>query len=116
MREVFAGFGVVVGTVAAISVVIILSWGGYLVYLHFVEGPAITQHAQNIRHSLNFVQAANQRAEDAIAEFQADAADNDTAHANADRIQACSAASTITTAEQQPNVQAFVLAHCGAGQ
>ena len=120
MRDIVAAIGAfwaaLLGFVIVLVVITGLSWAGYLAYLHFVEGPAITQHAQNVRHSLNFVQAANQRAENAIAEFETDAASGDAVHANADRLQACSAANTITTAEMQPDVLAFVTAHCGASQ
>jgi len=93
-----------------------LSWGGYLIYLHYVEAPATTQHAQNIRHSLNFVQAANQRAEGSIAEYTADTANGDQAHASADRLAACSALSSITQSEMQPDVLSFAMTHCGVGQ
>lgn len=115
MRSVVTAIGLFWAWIIAVLIIIAVCWLSYLAYLRFVEAPAITQHAQNVRHSLNFVQAANQRAENAIAEFTGDTASGDTAHANADRIMACSAASTIDTSEQQPDVQAFVLAHC-AGQ
>jgi hypothetical protein len=100
-------------TLLAIGAVLALGWGIQLTYLRFVEGPAITQHAQNVRHSLNFTQTANQRAQTAMAEYTTDSANGDTTHANADRLQACSAAHTINPDEQASDVRAFVVQNCG---
>src|SRR5437016_3823264 len=87
-------------TVLLVLAVIALSWGGYLTYLRLVEGPAITQHAQNVRHSLDFTQSANQRAESYITDYTVATNTGDTAHAAASKNQACSAAHSINPDEQ----------------
>ena len=53
--SVGVGFGILIIFVAAVA----LSWGGYLLYLKVVEGPAINQHTLNVRHSIGYIDAQN---------------------------------------------------------
>lgn len=100
--------------ILVLAILTVLSWGGYLAYLHFVEGPAITQHGQNIRHSINFIQSANMRAESMIPDYDTAVTSGDMTHANALRNSICSAAGSITPTEQSEAVRSFAIDHCGA--
>jgi hypothetical protein len=100
----------------AVVVMVGLCWGGYLLWLRVVEGPAITQHAHNIRHSLNFTQAANMRAESMIPDYDAAVEAQDTTHASSLRSAICSAAGSIDPSEQSADVRTFAETHCVGGQ
>jgi hypothetical protein len=107
------GVNVGLRVLLVVAVVVGLSWGGYLLYLSVVERTAITQHAGNIRHSLNFTQAANQRAESMIPDYATAVAGGDTTRANGLRNAICSAANSINPDEQYADVRAFAVDNCG---
>jgi hypothetical protein len=69
MRAYFDAVGVGVGILIFVIVFVALSWGGYLAYLRFVEGPAINQHTLNVRHSIGYIDAQNAHSRNDIGEY-----------------------------------------------
>jgi hypothetical protein len=108
------GANVLLRGLFVVALIVALSWGGYLAYLRFVEGPAITQHGQNVRHSIDFIQGANGRAESMIPDYDTAVTSGDTTHANSLRNNICSAAGSISPTEQSADVRSFAIDHCGA--
>jgi hypothetical protein len=96
------GANILLRGIVVMALLTALSWGSYLAYLHFVEGPAITQHGQNMR------------AESMIPDYDAAIVSGDTTHMNSLRNAICSAALSINPDERDTDVRGFTSLHCGA--
>ena len=98
------------------------------VQLHYFEPQQINVHAQNVRHSVDYVMAQNQQAEQVItdwnsaySQYQHDKANNepqsvldgDLAHLNSDRNQIQVLANNLDPSEVAPIVQQFLYANPG---
>jgi hypothetical protein len=104
MREVAGGLGVVGGIVAAVIGVTLLGITSLFIWLHF-EGQAITQHTQNIRHSIGYVDAQNAICRSDMKDW---ASAPDKAHKNYFVGDCRAAVGQLSTGEVAPDVQAFL--------
>lgn len=115
VESITATIGVAGCLVLAVVATVGLSWGGYLAYLKFVEGPAITQHTLNIRHSLGYVDAQNSHARDLITEYAGVSA-SDSSHRCALLLDIRANAAQLSPAEVSADVAQFLSVHqtdCG---
>ena len=118
----FLGWGLVITIL-----VVLLGWALWLFYLHFIEGPAITTHTQNVRHSQGYVDAQNAHCEQDMGDYQAAAADYardskatdsqaanaDQAHMNALVADCRNTVGQLSTSEVAPPVASFLSTHGG---
>jgi hypothetical protein len=120
--------GTILTVVVGIFAFCAISFGSVWFYYNVIEPTYINQHAINVRHSVDYVMAQNQQAQDLItqwnsanSQYQHDKANNepqsvidgDLAHMNSLRNDIQRLANNLSPDEVAPAVQQFLYDHPG---
>lgn len=112
MKETFGvGCGMVFAVIAFVVLITGLVYAGDIVYTKYYEGWQMSQHTQNVHHSVGFVDGANERARDMIIQYQTAVKGNDPAHANSLHNDICGVTGNLKPDEVATDVAQFLAVH-----